>query len=91
MTTADDAKREIRTVMEGGRCYLRDENKLISGINRSMSFETIMRDGVTGRLVRFQVVGEFKRIPPLIQLSFGTLSFHFLFLQFLFTGEMAAD
>lgn len=83
MTTAGDAKREIRTVMEGGRCYFRGEDKPISGINRSMLFETIMRNVVTDRPVRFQIAGEFKRIPLLIQLSFRRLSFLFLFLQFL--------
>ena len=48
------------------------------------------RNVVPDRPVRFQIAGEFKRIPFLAQLSFGSLSFLFLFLQSDdFAGNMA--
>ena len=44
VTTAGNAQREIGTVMVRGRGYFGGEDKPITGINRSMLFETIMRN-----------------------------------------------
>ena len=90
MTTAGNTKREIGAVMVGGRGYLSSKNKPITGINRGMFLQTIVRFIILDSPVGFQIPGEFERFPLFIQFTRRCFSFLFFFFQLLFAYRMTS-
>jgi len=88
MTTAGDAERKIGAIMVGGRGYLSSKNKPITGINRGMFLQTVVRFIILDSPVGFKIPGEFKRVPLFIQLTRRGFSFLFFFFQLLFAHGM---
>lgn len=82
MTTAGDTQGQIGDVMEGSRGDFSAKDKPVTGINRSMLFQTKMGNIISHGPVRFKITGEFKRIAVFIQFTLRRFSFFPFLLQF---------
>lgn len=89
MARAGNKQGETGAIMKGSERYLRGQDKPITGINRSMFFESIMRDIIFNRPVRLQITREFERIFRFIHFPFGRFSALSFFLQLLLAARMA--
>ena len=89
MTTTGNTEREIGTVMVGGRGYFGSKNEPITGINRGMFLQTIVRFIILNRPVGFEIPGELKVTSVFVQFTSRCFSFLFFFFQFLFGYGMA--
>jgi len=89
MITASDTKREIRTVMVRGRGYFGSKNKPITGIDRGMFLQTIVRFIILDRPVGFEIPGELKGTSVFVQFTRRCFSFLFFFFHLLFGYGMA--
>ena len=90
MTTGSNAEREIGAVMEGSGRYFRCQDKSVAGIDRSMFFETIMRDIIFDCPVRLEITRENLRGRPFLSsLPAGVSLDLFLLLQLFLAPGMA--
>ena len=89
MTTSGDTEGEIGAVMERSRGHFRGEDKTISGIHRSVLFQSKVRLVVFDRPVGIEISGELRRFSQLIQAALRCFSFSPFFPQFVFADGTA--